>query len=215
MDENQKKVLVEFMKKNKVKVSKNEKGYWVFTCACGSEMWNNMLKADKHPKAPDLSCKDKACPFGSKGFPYSVWVKDPAALEILSPKRRASSKNDTKPSTAAPATAQSGSFKDYGSNIPISMYAAWAKDVAVYLAKATNIQAHDDFDALYRTCLVNMEKTLKWYAGQLNKTEEKEDVKSVDELELDDDIAEPEDVDEAVKEVEDDEDFSDLDNIDI
>jgi len=192
--------------------------YWKFTCACGSEMWDNRFKK-KTAKSPDLRCKDENCPKGEDGFPHSVWLtKDE--------KKRLGMKTDYQKG----GSTNSNSGDRYGNNVPPSMYAAWAKDMAIYLAQATGIKEHDELDALWRTCLKNTEQTLAWYQKEMAKknTPEDQKVKDVDEDDSTDidseNIDEPEDINEESlddvdesseesKEVE--EDFSDLEDVEL
>lgn len=165
--------------------------YWSFTCACGSEMWDNRYKK-KTEKSPDLRCKDDACSKGTKGNPNAVWL-DKAEKDRLGMK-------DT-------GGKSSGSYKkggNYGNDIQISMYAKWAHEQALYLAKETGVKSHDDLDKLYRTCLQNVGATLEWYKSKVEKkaTPEAEQVKDVDDIDdtLDIDetkVEDPEDVDEG------------------
>jgi len=198
--------------------------YWKFYCDCGAEMWNNSYKKSKgdlSAKAPDLRCKDDNCSCGSENKkgdynPNSVWFEDKEMEAFGMKKKNFSSKQDvvTKKEKYVKAPVEvKATNQEYEelSNIPVSMYAAWAKDVALYLAKATDIKAHDDFDALYRTCLENMKSTLTWFENKkeaVSKAETKEVTSSAS---FDNEEIEIEDSDEAeeVKDVDDE--FEDLD----
>jgi hypothetical protein len=218
-------------KKSEQKFSvKREGKYLKFYCPCGSEMWDNR-KTKKSPKHPDLKCKDKECPAGEGGFPYGVWLSKEQKEKLESAQASAPKSGG---GSAQTQSSQNYSGDRFNGSVPFSMYAAWAKDIAIYLATATNVTAHDDFDALYRTCLANMKETLEWFQTKNEKSDVKnieddelttsdeeqeitDDVKDVDtEDDFNMDVGEPEDVsEESIKDLsEDEEDFDGL-NIDL
>jgi hypothetical protein len=177
-------------------------------------MWNNIFGGKKSAKSPDLRCASKDCEYGKGKFSNAVWVKD-EIRDALGIKKRA---GETKKS-GSKSSGKSGGYSGdrYGNDIPVSMYAAWAKDVAIYLAKETGVQAHDDFDALYRTCLQNMSGTLDWFKTKVEnkKTPEDQKVKDLDDtddLDLDESsVEDPEDVNEDSLDDLDDEDTEEKD----
>ena len=73
---------------------------------CGSDCWNNTT-TKRSPKQPDYKCKDKNCD-------GAVWLK----------------KNSAAPAGTGKPT---GSYqkKDYGDNVPKSMYGAWAMNLVI------------------------------------------------------------------------------------
>ena len=173
-------------KKNNFSAKKNEKGYWDFTCACGSDMWNNIFGQKKSEKSPDLRCKNEDCPHGEGKFPNSVWLDNKQRDALGIKKRVGGSKNSV--------------GDKYNTDIPVSMFAAWAKDIALYLAKAQGLKTADEVDALHRVCLKNISETLNWYKNQAAKTKTPEDqqVKDLDEADdMDESITgSPEDISE-------------------
>lgn len=187
--------------------------YLKFICDCGSEMWDNRY-SKKNPKAPDLRCKDDNCSKGwetDRGWsPNAVWLTEKQKEKLN--------------------MGSGNSYKGGDNGIPVSMYAAWAKDIAVFLGKTKGIKTSEEFDTLYRECLVNTEKTLSWFQGKLTKkkgpkeeqvrevaSDEVEDVEETDNLDVD--ITDVEDVEEEVEEKEEDsidvdDDFSGLEDVD-
>jgi len=199
-------------KKNHFSAKKNEKGYWDFTCDCGSNMWNNIFGQKKTEKSPDLRCKNEDCPHGEGKFPNSVWL-DNKQRDALGIKKRAG------------GSKSSGGDK-YNGDIPVSMFAAWAKDMALYLAQATDVKTADEVNSLHRVCIKNMAETLDWYKNQTAKTKTPEDqqVRDLDGAnDIDESITDsPEDIsedsiedldtaEETEKETPVDDDFADLD----
>ena len=204
----------------KSKFSAEKKGkYWVFTCDCGSEMWNNIYKKNT-AKSPDLRCKDADCSCGDKGKPHAIWLND-KQKDALGIKEKAQTSN-TSSNKSKSGSYSKGSYNDFSNGTPFSMYAAWAKDVAIYLAKATGVKAHDEFDALYRTCLENMEASIKSHEAKLVSVkapadEQIKDLDAEDSMDIDDpeDVNEDsiDDIDSEEKKVDDD--FEGLDDLDL
>jgi len=221
MTDAEKKIVVDFMKKNGVKIGKNDKGYPNVTCKCGSEMWNNVGKPKKSSKAPELTCKNKGCEFGSKGYPKSVWLdktKDKVIIDILSFKK-AKSEFVVAEKSDPVKKQENVTYDKFGGTIPVSMFTAWAKDMAIYLAEANGVKEHDELDKYFRTCLLNTRETINWFANLADKAQAKdvvvEDVDDLDEK-VEEELGEPEDIeDDFEKDVSEDEDYSELDDIEL
>jgi len=204
------------MAKKTFKVVKEGK-YPKFICACGSEMWDNRKKK-KSPKHPDLRCKNEDCPHDSKGYPNTVYLtkEQKEKLDTLT-----GSKKEQYEDSSNYQNKLNKTYDKFNGNIPISMYVAWAKDMAIYLAQATDIKEHDELFAVYKTCIKNMQTVLKEVQEEesTNNTPEIQQEKEVEDIEEDlldtsedIDFDEPE-VEEDEEEVEDD--FSDLEELDI
>lgn len=232
MTEEQKKLVIKFQKDNNVKVKKNkETGYYDFYCACGEKkpMWNNIFGGKKSAKSPDLRCASKNCEYGKGEFSNGVWVKDEIRNALGIKKRAGDSKKSGSQSSGKSSGAYSGDR--YGNDIQISMYAKWAHEQALYLAKETGVKAHDELDLLFRSCLQNMGGTLDWYKAKVENKKAPEDQKvkdldDTDDLDLDDSsVGDPEDVNEDSLDDLDDEDteekaveddgFEGLDDVDL
>ncbi len=200
----------------KYSVSKNGK-YLKFTCACGSEMWDNRFKK-KNPKAPDLKCKDVGCTLGKNGTPNAIWIDNDTKAK-LDAQYKAENKSVAKSYSKNTKASYEG---NNSSNIPLSMQVAWAKDIAIYLAGAKKIKEVSEFEALYKECLTSLKDTLDVFvSGETAKVSQSVE-REVEEDNLVSDIEnvdEPEDVDETTdveeKSVEDEELSFDCDDIDI
>lgn len=178
--------------------------FWKFYCACGSEMWDNRKKK-KSPKSPDLRCMADGkkghdnCSKGSETksgnwMPNSVWLS-PEEREKLG--MDDSSSNDTSYNSNTQKSSNSTRYNDkYKGNVPVSMYAAWAKDMALYLAKATEVTEHDELDKLWRTCLKNTQNTLDWFSNEVAKTSTPVEQQVKDLTDDEEDFGEPADVEE-------------------
>ena len=197
-------------------VSQNGK-YLKFTCACGSEMWDNRLKK-KNPKAPDLKCKDVGCTIGKNGTPNAVWLQADEVTQL-----DAKYKEISKSASSKPYSASAKSSSNYGVEIPLGMQVAWAKDVAVCLATAQKIKTSEEFTALYEVCLDDMKKSVDKFLAKHAKVADAEVSREVADSDVVDDVIdeseevlEPEIVEETeeVKEVDTEFDF-DCEDIDI
>ena len=180
----------------KYSVSKNGK-YLKFTCVCGSEMWDNRLKK-KNPKAPDLKCKDVGCTIGTNGTPNAVWLQADEVKELGVKYQEVSGKA----SSGQTSMAKSGSpYKAYNENIPLGMQVAWAKDVAICLAKARKITTSKEFSELYEVCLDAMKDSVDKFLAKHSDVATQEvsrEVVDTNLIDTDDSIDEPEDVKEPV-----------------
>jgi len=196
--------------------------YLNFVCSCGSDMWNNIYKKNKgeiSDKSPDLRCKDSDCSYGDGKNPNSIWLTP----EELTTYGFNSGNKKGNPQKSESKPVKKVEEKKYANNqvtrvteidVPLSMYAAWAKDIAIFLAEKTGVSAHDDFDALYRTCLINLKNSLISVDSNQSVTEFTVNTSNTSEDVSEDilqDVVVEDDDDEVVKDKNVDEDFEDLD----
>lgn len=206
------------------KVKKLGDGKFKYTCECGSEMWDNTLKKS-NPKAPDLKCKSKSCTLGKGDTPNAVWLNDEQKKKLgLTDKPVTVVKKQEK------QTVSNNNRGSVGTDMQVSYYGAWAKDIALFLADKTGVKSVKEMEVLYSGCLALVGSVLKKHISGViqESTPESEQVKNVkvedETVDMGSNFDEPEDIDTVNLEEDtvksstdniDDMDFSGLDDVDI
>jgi hypothetical protein len=181
------------MAKVTFKVKKQADGKLKYICACGSEMWDNTT-SKTNPKAPDLKCKSQECSLGKNSTPNAVWLTDGQKEKLGVPKQATIKKQEPKGS-------RGGSRGNVGTDMQVSYYGAWAKDMALYLAEKNGVKTSAELQTLYDACLEVVGSSLKKHISKVvnTNTPEEEKTKPVDEtdnLNLDEpeDVKDPEEI---------------------
>ena len=196
---------------------KNVGGKMKYTCACGSEMWDN-TKNKKNPKAPDLKCKNTECTEGKNDTPNAVWLKQDEKDKLTKEVKKQESNN----------VSFKGGVK-IGTSMEVSYYGAWAKDMALYLAEKNGVKNPRDLNQYYSDCLEIVGDCLSKHLKQISVGNVSQDVSNNTEtvggdIDISNNFGEPEDItdvnsEEKVNKNEssdiDEMDFSGLDDVDI
>lgn len=195
---------------NVVKAKKNNKGFWDFYCPCGSVMWDNRSKKKQDPskaKWPDLKCKADGkkdrdfCSCGDE-YPFGFYINEGHKKQLGYNTKGSKGREQQTENTVRNK-----------SGIPVSMYAAWAKDMALYLAKESGVKDWDGLQEIFDTCLVSTGESLDKYISKLNT-----EMKSSNSKEIEDDDddfgADPEDVD-VPDDLEEDDDKDEEESVDV
>jgi len=161
------------MAENKFKVTQQADGKYKYTCSCGSEMYDNTrLKTSQ--KAPDLKCKDKNCTVGFDkkndcAAPNAVWLTEVQKKKLNIP-LEAQIKDSTPKAGGGTKTQGTGGKTSVGTDMQVSYYGAWAKDMAIYLAEKNNVKNSTDLQTLYAACLEIVGTSLKNHISKVVKT---------------------------------------------
>lgn len=124
---------------------------------CNGKMYDNRGNK-KSPKHPDFRCMAEDCKDES-GYRTGVYI--PKDLKKQSDDELASKKSKGKSSSEGRA---GGGLYDSGT--AVSMFAAWAKDISIYLADKNGIKSADEFFNLYKDVLTRTETILDTYCNQ-------------------------------------------------
>lgn len=155
---------------------KNAKGKYVFTCSCGSEMWDNRAKKT-NPKGPDFKCKNVDCKLGKGGTPKAVWLTPEQKAEYSG----ASAYQKVSPSSepvasqyVAEPVERVSSAKSVDTDMKVSFYGAWAKDMALYIAKENSVKTCAELKKIYADCLSLIGSSLKSHCNVVDTCEKVE-----------------------------------------
>lgn len=176
------------MAKVTFKVKKEADGKLKYTCNCGSEMWDN-TRSKTNPKAPDLKCKSQDCTLGKNNTPNAVWLTDGQKEKLGVPKEAAIKQRSSGGS--------GGGKGKVGTDMQVSYYGAWAKDMALYVAKESGVKTVEGLQPIYEACLEVVGSALKKHINKVvdTSTPDAEKSRPVEDDSIDlDNVGEPEDV---------------------
>lgn len=119
---------------------------------CGNVKLYDNSEMKTHPKSPDFKCSKKGCNGAiwlSKEQRSALGLGEPEILSFEEIKQRKAQKKEERQNNY---NNLSGGDR-FNGDVPYSMYSAWAKDFAIYLANKNDVRSWDDLKEYFDTCI--------------------------------------------------------------